>query len=563
MANRSTNRRWLLRTLGWALGCRWLVLGGCLLALNLPGATLTNVTAANVTPSGFSVVWTGSSGLRPALAVYSDAKGSNSLNGTVGVETNAVHSGNPALISAYSRALSVDRVVQQMSALGAGYVSVTGCQPGTTYHYRALLYDALGQEQARFPSNGLLPAVTTPLENSFVLQAQQLLLTLPRGNPAGSIVTLSNTNTSSVLAAVVGDGAGTNQVFFNLSDLLSAQGSTNFLPLGVQDFTAKVLGASTNGLKQTYTLASSTSFEVGSGSQFNLGSYVAVALAGGPVRAGDAGSIPITLIASTTVTNLSFLMNIPSNRFSNLSIQGTIPQLAAPGIQFVGPDLVRITLPAVHGQNLLGNQSVAQINFTTISNQASAFVPLQPQSVQGANADGSPAANIFVQAGQLVIIGNQSLLSAELDPDGNRNLTLYGKIGSSYEIQSSPNLADAAAWTDLLQLPMTNLVQVISGLDTNGTFVAYRAIEFFADPPIAHLNSIQDGQSAIGTGGALLYGRAGREYEIQYSEASSAAVTWYPLLRCTLTNSFQFVTHPGLTNPTFRLRIRSVEDSVE
>lgn len=228
---------------------------------------IANVTPANITPSGFSVVWTCTSNGLPAISVFADPNGVTNLAGQVGIELYPVHSGNPALVSKYSRLAALDSLAQQMAGQGRAYARITGCQPGTAYYFKARLVDTNGQDIVVSPASGPLPGITTAVENAFVLDSEQLVLDVTGAKP-GTIVLLSNTNASGKLAAVVGDGGSTNQVVFNMSDLLAVTGNTNYQPVGTQAFAASVLGV--NGVGQSYNVDFTSGFGVGEENQFSL-----------------------------------------------------------------------------------------------------------------------------------------------------------------------------------------------------------------------------------------------------------------------------------------------------
>ena len=102
----------------------------------------------------------------------------------------------------------------------------------------------------------------------------------------------------------------------------------------------------------------------------------------------------------------------------------------------------------------------------------------------------------------------------------------------------------------LVRLPMTNLVQLIPGLDANPAVIHYRAFEFASDPPLLEAELVRQNRSL------LVYGRAGTNYVVQYSTNLSAVVTWYPLLSYTATNSFQHFTNLGGVNPMIFYRVK-------
>ena len=259
------------------------------------------------------------------------------------------------------------------------------------------------------------------------------------------------------------------------------------------------------------------------------------------MQAGQSGNIPIGLYASS-LTNFSFVLNIPTNRFSSLSIESLSSQLSSASLQSIASNTLSISLVAGPGQTLAGNQEIAQLNFTTVSNQASAFIPFSPQSLSGVTTDGSGSISYAAQGGNLVIIGLQAMLEASLDSSGNRDLALYGVPWASYEIQYSTNFMNPNGWNNELRIPMTNLVETFTALGPSLPVVFYRAVQFAADPPLieAHLNNQAES--------LLVYGRTGTNYVLQYSTNLSGVVAWYPALSYRMTNSFQTITNPGGNN---------------
>jgi hypothetical protein len=439
-------------------------------------ATITNVATVNVTPSSFSVVWVDSPALiptqTPTISVYADPAGNTNLAGQVGVEWYPLNGGSPTATNAYQQRLSQASLRQESQNLGFTEVRISGCAPQTTYYYRVGVNGPSGPV-ATFPASGPLPSVTTGQANGFIADSLQLLINVSPSTPAGSIILLSNTNTPSVLAAVVGDGTGSNQVYFSLSDLLAAGGTTNFAPVGAQEFVARELGNGPGSTPQTYDLTFNSSFNVGVENQFTIGSYLSLAVGMTIAQAGQSGSLPIQMLYGSGITNLTVALQLPTGDFSSLSVGLVSNQLNSAKLQIVNPGLVSINFGS-GGQNLQG--ALAQLNFTVMTNQASGFVPVTPTVQSVVNADGSLTTNFQAQAGQIVIIGRQPILEPlPTTPDGVRSLALYGNPGTNYHLQASTDLGNPAAWSDVLSIPMTNFLQVISGLDTNPPAIFYRA----------------------------------------------------------------------------------------
>ena len=508
--------------------------------------TITNVQTANVTPSGFSVLAAVShsalASTSTVVSVFSDPNGVTNLTGQVGIELYPLNAGDPTATNSYQGLLS--RAVLRQNALGLGLIQVrvSACAPATTYYYRIAVTNAQGQG-AVWPATGSLPAATTALENSFVLQGQQLVITVSAAYPPGSIITLATSNSPSLLAAVVGDGADKNQVFFSLNDLLAAAGGTNYMPSGLQAFKASVFNQAENSLTQTYSLTFPASFTVGQYEADTLGTLVtAISIGTGAMRAGGQGVIPISLNAQSALAGLSFVLHFPTNLFTAISLVPTDAALGGATVSLLSSNTVQFSFQTAAGASLQGNQQIAQLNLTAASNQPSAFVPLLPLTAAGTNVDGTPAGDFSLQSGRAVIIGSQSLL--ELQPAaGSLNLILYGIPGESYEILASTNLA--RRWFHYLYVPMTNLTQVFPDVSPLAAAGYFRAEAFNADPPLLQA-SLAGGQRSL-----LAFGVPGTNYTLLTSSNLSLATGWSSWLSYRLTNSFQFFTNVGNGSPAF------------
>ncbi|HEV7925635.1 MAG TPA: hypothetical protein VGR14_09775 [Verrucomicrobiae bacterium] len=509
---------------------------------------LTNVGVVNVTPSTFSVVAAVSPSITPSttvtVSVFANAAGTTSLAGQVGVEYYPLNTGDPTATNSYSTLLSMTALRQDTMSLGLIHARVTYCAPSTTYYYRITVTNTSGRG-AVWPPSGPLPSATTAAENSFVVQSQELLVTLNDASPPGSIITLATSNSSSVLAAVVGDGAAPNQAFFEVNDLIAASGGTNYSPIGSELFTASVLGSSSTGLAQTYNLIFSNNFAVGESSAVSLGALSStISIGTAAMLAGESASVPITLNSQGALIGLSFVLSFPTNLFTAISLQASTPALNAPSLSVLSPDTLQLTFTAATGMNLQGSQQIAQLNFTAASNQASAIVPLSPQAPEGTNATaGIP--NVFsLVPGRAFIIATQPLLDMQL-VGASRELVLYGIPGQSYQIQSSTNLAQPGDWLNFLTVAMTNQTQIIPNVESNPVAVFFRAYVLNADPPMLQATHSGTNRSLIA------FGLTGTNYTLQVSSNLSATVAWYPLLSYTLTNSFQSFTNLGASSPAF------------
>lgn len=491
-------------------------------------AIVTNVTPVNVTPTSFSILCRSGSGI--SVEVFSDAGGSSNLTRQLGVESYPIHTGNPDLAAGYSRRQSQTLLRQKAQGFSLALIQVTGCRPGTTYFYR--LSDAPG---SYYPVSGPLPGVTTELENTFVVDDQQLIIDVPGLDNTGRIVTLTHTNAAHPLAAVIGDGVGTNQVFFNLNDLFNLAGGGNIAPLGSQTFDVNVWGPSGTIVPAQFTLSFSLNFNAG---QANLGSigaeFLALSVGSAVLQAGQSTNIPVRLNTSDGLSVLDVTLAVAPGRLTNLSLTTLASEIdpAAVGVTVQSTSNLVLHLPARSGQVISGSKEVARFAFRATPGQQSAFVPLAIKSVTASRPGNSALTNLTLASGRLVIVGNESLLEATTTTNRGQAMTLYAKPYFAYALEYTTNLGPNAVWTRMRPMAITQLATPVSGLEGMKQ-IFYRAVEFNADPPYLEANRNSDGSRFL-----TLFGKPGSGYVIESAGAAGNHPAWSSLTNIALSTPF-------------------------
>ena len=301
-----------------------------------------------------------------------------------------------------------------------------------------------------------------------------------------------------------------------------AQGSsTNPVTIWVSDNASPPLSNS-----MTFVVTVSDCIQVGIGSTI--------------VQAGQNASVPLNLLTSVGLTNLSFTLVYPNNRFTNWAVMATNSVVGTSTVQTIDLSDTLFSLGTGSGRVLQGPTAVGQLNFTAVAGP-SGFVPLMIANISGTKADGSPVGNATGQSGQVVVIGQQSLLQAWLSTNHQRMLTLYGNPGASYELDYSTNLL-GGKWQYGWRVPLTNVNEVFAA-NASLSQVFYRAFEFSANPPILELNSPASSNLVL-----LLYGQKGTNYMIISGTNLLNTTNWAPLTGFALTNSFQFINAGAPTN---------------
>jgi len=195
------------------------------------------------------------------------------------------------------------------------------------------------------------------------------------------------------------------------------------------------------------------------------------------VRAGTDGAVPIHLLSSGSLTNLTFELQLSSDRLTNLVMQPLLSQIGVATVDRLAPTRHAINVRTVAGQSLRGEQYIALLNFSAAPNGPSEFVELTPVNVAFLVAESPLATTAFTQPGRVAVIEQQPLLEAELLDDQTFQLTLYGLPGTTYQIQYSADLRSAAGWTDWMQVTMSSLEQTINPTALPAGTVFFRAHE--------------------------------------------------------------------------------------
>jgi CARDB/Divergent InlB B-repeat domain/Bacterial Ig-like domain len=274
--------------------------------------------------------------------------------------------------------------------------------------------------------------------------------------------------------------------------------------------------------------------------QFQAGSTV--------MQAGATSSVPVSLVSSAALTNLSFGLVYPTNRFTGWSFVPSNSAISSVLVQSDSASQTRFTLGVTNGRTLQGQVMLGSIGFAALPGP-SAFLSLMVTNIAGTATDGTAVGNGSGQSGRVVLIGPQPLLEAGLGGRNSRTLTLYGNPGSSYAIQWETNVL-AGSWTTGWRVPMTNLLEKFTSVGEDGPIEFYRAYQFTAAPPI--LEWLQ----AAGARSLVIYGVAGTNYTLQTTTNLNSPASWTNQQSFSTTNSFYII--PGIqpTNRVLWFRIR-------
>ncbi|MDB6109803.1 MAG: Fibronectin type domain protein [Pedosphaera sp.] len=334
---------------------------------------------------------------------------------------------------------------------------------GATYYFAATAYnsakiESVPSNEATFVASTNANPILTPVADYYVNVFNRLIITNKATEPGLSA--------NKHLTFTLDPGAPTAM------RINSKNGQITYVPQPVDAGTTNVVtvrvtddNVPPSSAAQTFTVV------VGNSAHLYLGS--------GVVALGKSSSIPLTLTTSSDLTNLSFVLDVPTNRVASVTVQSLVPQTAVVSQQPPGAAHSVITLRAVSGQVLQGSQPVIQISFTATAGQPSAFGTFAASSVAAVQANGQATPKAFGGNGQVAFVGVQSLVQASQNTNGQRSLMLYGPSGANYVVESKSNLSTSNGWATVFSgVLTTNLVQTFPNLSANTPAIFYRARTF-------------------------------------------------------------------------------------
>ncbi len=363
------------------------------------------------------------------------------------------------------------------------------------------------------------PPVITPVANLNVTPNTAVNVHIQATDPNGYQLTY-RLGSGAPAGASVAAGSG----IFTWTPTCQQGTTTNLITIWAIDSASTPLSNSVS-----FTITVSTCI------QFQAGSTV--------MQAGTTSSVPVSLVSSASLTNLSFGLVYPANRFANWSFAPSNTAINSVLIQSNSASQTRFSLGVTNGRTLQGQILLGSIGFTALPG-LSAFLPLEVTNITGAATDGTTVGNGSGQPGRVVLIGSQPLLEAGLSAKNSRTLTLYGNPGSSYMIQWDTNTL-GTSWAPGWRVPMTNIVEEFTGVGANAATEFYRAYQFTALQPVLEWSPF------AGTHSLVMYGVPGTNYTLQTTTNLANPASWTNQLSFPTTNSFYII--QGI-QPTNRLR---------
>ena len=294
------------------------------------------------------------------------------------------------------------------------------------------------------------------VKNAVILPDADIQSLIESSDPDGNQLTLSfdpGAPASMAFADIAGDFQAATNTFVVWNPTRAFASTTNVITVRVTDDGVPPMSAT-----QTFTVIVLDYMEISVGSTNMI--------------AGQNVGVPIYLASSDGVTNLAFSIKWPTTYLSNATLVIAAPGTVSGTLQNQVTNLL-ISLHSTPGQVLQGQ--IAELRFSAISNETSAFVSLLPSGATASKPNGSAYGNYLNQPGTVAVVQNQSLLKATLTGGQHRELLLFGKPGTNYQVQYSTNLTQRN-WSLLTGYTQTNEM-VTMPVDSPNPAIFYRVFQ--------------------------------------------------------------------------------------
>jgi len=207
-----------------------------------------------------------------------------------------------------------------------------------------------------------------------------------------------------------------------------------------------------------------------------VGECVEISIGSSVAQTGQSTCVPVSLVATVGLTNLSFTLAYPSGFLTNWSVAPSNSAVASATANTVDPSHTQFNIGVQSGQVLQGSTVIGSICLDTLPGN-SAFVPLAIGNMGATASDNSPVTNLIGQPGRVVVIGSQPLLEASIGTNSSRALTLYGNSGASYRLLTTTNLNGGGSWSTAGSATLTNMLQVFNFGGATNQMQFYRAVQ--------------------------------------------------------------------------------------
>ena len=194
------------------------------------------------------------------------------------------------------------------------------------------------------------------------------------------------------------------------------------------------------------------------------------------LRVGESGSLPLSFSSSTPVTHLALSLQFAPDHLGNWAIEPTNSTTGNLAITNSNQLLLSFDIPP--SLSLTGKVDLAQLNFTALAPQQSAFLPLTFTWASALRADdGTQVPRNLFNNNEIVALGQAPLMRAYLSTNAQPYLLLYGQPGTNYTLDWLGSLQAPLLWTPFTSVTLTDFTYTFPEMPPTNALRLFRARE--------------------------------------------------------------------------------------
>ncbi|HNQ87025.1 MAG TPA: CARDB domain-containing protein [Verrucomicrobiota bacterium] len=169
------------------------------------------------------------------------------------------------------------------------------------------------------------------------------------------------------------------------------------------------------------------------------------------VFGGELGAVPLRLRTGLPLTELTFDLTFDRTTLTGLSLQELAPEVLGHTVTTLDDNTVTLRLVLDGAAPVTADRTLGWLEFQAAPDQPSSLTLIQPQTAAALGVSGYILANAQLESGRVVVVNAEPVLT--LDGQADPVLTLYGRPGRSYTVESTTQIAPEASW-----LPITHVL---------------------------------------------------------------------------------------------------------
>ena len=186
---------------------------------------------------------------------------------------------------------------------------------------------------------------------------------------------------------------------------------------------------------------------------------------------GQSNSVAVTLSSQSPLTNITAVLQASTNSLTNLALAPVSPEVMGTILQPLGSNQYAIAFNLNPALSPGITRTLAQFSFSSVPQLHSSIVPLQVSQTAGLETGGLSATKPGAANGRVIIVGREPVLDSVSGTNSSFTLTIFGNIGSNYQMAFTTNLA-LTNW-------QTGASVLISNQEQNFNLPATNAIMYF------------------------------------------------------------------------------------